>query len=134
MFETARTVRLADTDAAGVVYFARTLEWCHDAYEAWLESVDLSLGRLLPASELVLPIVHAEVTHDAPLVLGDELTVVVARERVGRTSYTLAFLVKHAGRIAARASTTHVCIDRSSREPTEIPAEIRTELGGLAEV
>jgi hypothetical protein len=49
-FSYVRTVRLADTDAAGVVYFARTLSICHEAYEAALAAAR-SAAPHLPAEE-----------------------------------------------------------------------------------
>ncbi|MEX1023504.1 MAG: thioesterase family protein [Planctomycetota bacterium] len=131
-FSVRRTVRLADTDAAGVVYFARALDWCHAAYEEWLESVDLALGRLLPTADLVLPVVHAEITHSAPLVLGDELVLELTRAHVGRSSYTLAYLGRRGEARALEATITHVCIDRATRQSQELPADFRRALAQLA--
>ena len=50
-----RTVRLADTDAAGVVFFARTLMLCHEAYEEALARAGLDLKQFLGGADLIVP-------------------------------------------------------------------------------
>ena len=44
-FEYPRTIRFADTDAAGVVYFAQILSICHEAYEASLQASGIELRQ-----------------------------------------------------------------------------------------
>ena len=58
-FRYERTVRLADTDAAGVVYFARVLSICHEAYEASLAAAGVPLASWIRKGTIALPIVHA---------------------------------------------------------------------------
>ncbi|MFZ9683665.1 MAG: 1,4-dihydroxy-2-naphthoyl-CoA hydrolase, partial [Cephaloticoccus sp.] len=42
-----RTIRLAETDAAGIVYFANYLGLCHEAYEAALAAAGLPVQSFL---------------------------------------------------------------------------------------
>ena len=45
-FEYQRTVHFADTDAAGVVFFANYLAICHEAYEESLGAAGIGLAAL----------------------------------------------------------------------------------------
>lgn len=130
-FRFSHTVRLADTDAARVVYFARALEWFHAAYEDWLESVDLALGEHLPKSEWLLPIVNAEVTHERPLALGDHLEIQLRVQRIGTTSYTLAYEAVRGGDVCVRSTMTHVCMRSETGRPEPLPGRLRDALGTL---
>jgi 1,4-dihydroxy-2-naphthoyl-CoA hydrolase len=115
------TIRLEDTDAAGVVYFARLLSICHYAYEAAIAQAGIELAQILAEAELAIPIVEAQIRFFAPLSLGDQITIDVLPSsidanqfQVDYTIYTLAG--KLAGdRPVSQASTHHVCINPKTR-------------------
>ena len=44
-FAYSRTIHFADTDAAGVVYFARYLSICHEAYEEALAAAGIDMKQ-----------------------------------------------------------------------------------------
>ena len=131
-FRGEHTVRLADTDTAGVVYFARALEWFHALYEDWLASVGFALGDHLPNSELLLPIVSAEVTHEKPLRLGDRLDLELRVARVGTSSYTLNYEAHRTGERCVSSTMTHVCMSPKTERSEELPAGLRYQLERLA--
>ncbi|NJO96449.1 MAG: hypothetical protein HC764_10845 [Pleurocapsa sp. CRU_1_2] len=60
-FDFLRRIYLSDTDAAGVVYFAKGLEICHQAYEESLIWGGISLKQMIQEGKIALPIVHAEI-------------------------------------------------------------------------
>lgn len=69
------TVRFSEVDAAGVAFFSRFFEWCH---EAWEEALAGALGRWFEAMRAQgwgLPLVHAEADYLRPARLGDRLRV-----------------------------------------------------------
>ena len=45
-----RKIHFADTDSAGVVYFARLLSICHEAYEHYLENLGVDLRSFFSKS------------------------------------------------------------------------------------
>lgn len=51
-----RTIHLADTDAAGVVYFAQLLHICHEAYEICLIGNGMDWSGLLREGPLPCPL------------------------------------------------------------------------------
>jgi 1,4-dihydroxy-2-naphthoyl-CoA hydrolase len=79
-FAYSRTIRLADTDAAGVVYFARTLSLCHEAYEEALSNAGIPLGELLGGAGIVVPIARSEAEYLRPLRPGDKIRISVTPE------------------------------------------------------
>jgi 1,4-dihydroxy-2-naphthoyl-CoA hydrolase len=135
-FSHARTVRFADTDAAGVVFFARYLAMCHEAYEEALAGAGLPLARFFADTGLVVPIAKSEASYLRPLECGDRLRIEVTPARLTEHSFALAFTIwkiipaasNSAGaavpateKRAAVARTEHVCIDARTRERQALP-------------
>lgn len=116
----ARIIRLADTDAAGVVYFPRTLSICHEAYEAALNAAGLDLKSYFAATDgLTVPIVRSEADYLRPLFAGDQIEISVIPTRTSEHGFTLAFeivRVSPSRKTAARVRTEHVCISAKTRE------------------
>lgn len=125
MFTFDYTLRLHDTDAAGVVYFANLLRIAHEAYEAYLASRGVSIRRALDDRTLALPIVHAEADFRAPVKLGDRLAVHLTIAEVGSRSFTsrYAFLTGD-GALAAEARLVHAVLDPESGRATTLPDDL----------
>ena len=132
-FEHHRTIRLADTDAAGVVYFARTLSICHEAYEESLATAGVHLADLLGKIDLVVPIAKSEAEYLRPLKAGDKVRIVVAPEPLTDHSFAIRFEVYRLGnpeKLAARVRTEHVCTSPSKRARVELPPGLANWIGG----
>jgi 1,4-dihydroxy-2-naphthoyl-CoA hydrolase len=128
-----RTVRLSDTDAAGVVYFARTLSICHEAYEAALAAAGIDLNDLLGANGIVVPISRSEADYKRPLRPGDKLRVSVTPERLSDHSFAIRFEVTKLGppvKLAAGVRTEHVCTAPAKRERAPLPAALAAWVRG----
>ena len=126
-FVYSRTVRLADTDAAGVVFFARTLAICHEAYEASLAAGGVDLHELLGAKGIVVPIARSEADYKRPLRPGDELKVSVAPEVLSENSFAIRFEITKVGppaKLAASVRTEHVCTAPVKRERAPLPPKL----------
>ncbi len=124
MFTYLRTLRLADTDAAGVVYFAALLSICHEAYEAFLEAQGISLGAVLRQPNLAVPIVHADIDFLRPLHCGDRLAIELGIQRLGQSrfdSHYRVYLIIQPNLTVAQASLTHVCIDPTQGQAIPLP-------------
>lgn len=123
-FAYARTVRLADTDAAGVMFFARTLAICHEAYEESLAAAGIQLPELLGSQGIVVPISKSEAEYLRPLRVGDKLRITVAPEPLDAHAFALRFEVTKLGppeKLAARVRTEHVCTAPAKRERAPLP-------------
>jgi len=121
------TVHFADTDAAGVVFFANYLRICHEAYEAALAAAGVELKSFFSEAGVLVPIAKSEASYLRPLFPGDKLSVSCAPAALSDHSYEIRFEITRLGtpdKIAGRVRTEHVCIGSKSRERQALPAEL----------
>ncbi|WP_036483382.1 thioesterase family protein [Myxosarcina sp. GI1] len=126
-FTHSRMVYLSDTDAAGVVYFATGLQMCHEAYEASLDSVGISLQQFLAEGKIAIPIVHAAIDFLRPLHCGDKLQINLITTRLKDSEFAIAYQivsVSEPNKVLVKANTRHVCIDPQARTRIELPDAI----------
>ena len=75
---------------------------------------------------------HAEADFTNPLGVDDRVTVHMTCERVGETSFTLAYrIVDREGREACRARIVHAAIDKATGGTVPVPDEVRAALKAL---
>ena len=86
MFRLERPVRFADVDAARIVFFARHLEYCHDALEALFNQLPGGYAGLTMERDVGVPSVHVEIDYKAPLRYGDVALIDVHVEKIGSKS------------------------------------------------
>ena len=123
-FTYRRTVHFADTDAAGVVFFANYLAICHEAYEEALGAAGIELRAFFADTGVVVPIAKSEAAYLRPLQPGDRLLVTVAPAPLSENSYEIRFEITRLGRpdkLAGRVRTEHVCVDSRTRERLALP-------------
>ena len=126
-FQYLRRVYLADTDAAGVVYFARGLELCHEAYEESLVSSRIDLKRMLSKKKVALPIVQAEISFLRPLFCGDRIAINLTTDLVNSSEFITEYQIFNVAEgdcISIEAKTKHVCIDPNKRVRIDFPPTI----------
>lgn len=119
-----RTIHFADTDAAGVVFFANFLRICHEAYEESLVASGIELKTFFAENAVIVPIVKSEASYLRPLFCGDKLRVTVTPAPVSETSFEISFLMTKEGLIekaVARVRTEHVCTSPGKRERAPLP-------------
>ncbi len=122
MFTYDTSVKLHNTDAAGLLFFADQFNLAHDTYELFMESIGFSFRYILQESDFLLAIVHAEADFLQALYSGDKLTIQLRVDKIGTTSFTLAYDLTMAKRgSVGTARTVHVCIDKESREKKSLP-------------
>jgi 1,4-dihydroxy-2-naphthoyl-CoA hydrolase len=122
-----RTIHFADTDAAGVVFFANFLRICHEAYEESLAASGIELKTFFAENAVIVPIVKSEASYLRPLFCGDKLRVSVTPAPVSETSFEINFVIVKEGlleKVAARARTEHVCTSPGKRERAPLPAPL----------
>lgn len=128
LFIYQRTVFLADTDAAGVVYFANLLSICHEAYEAFLLSQGWDLRCFYEDKAIAIPIVHATIDIRRAIFAGDSVVVHLHAEQPQATELFIYYHIKVQEQLVASGHTRHVCINPSSRERTEVPLKLLQSL------
>lgn len=124
-FESHILVTLSDTDAAGVVYFARFFDIAHRAMEEYFASRDLSLGAILRERDYLLPITSSSAEYRRPLRLSDQARVSGAFTLDSESSYSLLFeLFTPKDELSAKVGLTHTCIDKTTWKRRALPEEI----------
>jgi 1,4-dihydroxy-2-naphthoyl-CoA hydrolase len=126
-FSYLRTVHFADTDAAGVVFFANYLAICHEAYEEALAAVGINLQAFFADTGTVVPIVKSEAEYLRPLACGDKLRIFVAPVGLSENAFEIRYEIFRLTPVEKRAAvlrTEHVCIDSKARGRKALPAAL----------
>ncbi len=84
--------RYAEIDQQNVVFNGHYLTWFDEAVTGYFDHLGASYPDLMSAG-LDMQLVHTEVDYAAPVRWRDAVRVAVACERVGTTSFTIAFSV-----------------------------------------
>ena len=124
MFEYKHTVKLADTDAAGVMFFANQFRIIHNAYETFMHLNGFSINRMLNQEKFRLPLVHAEADYRLPIHVSDELIIQVRVSKITASSFTLNYAIYKHDILCGTASTSHVSIDADTGNKIELPEAI----------
>jgi 1,4-dihydroxy-2-naphthoyl-CoA hydrolase len=126
MFTCKTHVRMNDTDAAGVIYFANQFRIAHEAFEHFLDSVNLGVAHMLDNTEYRFPIIHAEADYKAPLKVGDALTIHMSVDRIGDSSVALAFqILDRLGKEVGTVKIVHVAVDKATWKKRPLPRELK---------
>jgi 1,4-dihydroxy-2-naphthoyl-CoA hydrolase len=132
-FSYPRTIHFADTDAAGVVFFANLLAICHEAYEESLAASGIELAGFFRDNDVVVPIVATDASFLRPLAAGDRVRVSAEPAALGEDSFEVRYeIVKSgpgAGKAAVRARSEHVCIDAKTRRRRALPPRLAAWAG-----
>jgi 1,4-dihydroxy-2-naphthoyl-CoA hydrolase len=128
MFTYKTKIRLHDTDAAGILFFANQFKIVHDAYEDLLEKFGWSFKKMLQGTDYFLPIVHAESDYKAPVFVGDKIAITVKVGHIGTTSFSFEYTLKRGKTLVGTAQTVHVTINQKTRKKIPLPPAMRKAL------
>ena len=128
MFTYKTKIRLHDTDAAGIIFFANQLKIVHDAYEDLLDEFGWSFQKMLKSTDFFLPIVHAEATYKTPVLVGDKIVVAIKVAHIGKTSFAFEYTLKRGSTLVGTAKTVHVTINQKTRKKIPLPLLLRKAL------
>jgi len=123
------TIKLHDTDAAGILFYANQFRIIHDVYEKFLGRIGYPFQERFLNNDFFIPIVHAESDFNSPLTVGDAIEISLTVAAVGDTSFTLEYrLTDLDGEVVGRAKTIHVTIDPKTGKKTALPVSFREKL------
>jgi acyl-CoA thioester hydrolase len=130
-FRCTRQVEFNDTDMAGIAHFTAFFRWMEEAETAFLRSLGLTVLGEWQGEKISLPRVSVSCDFAKPVRFGDELTIAVTVEKVGRTSLSYTFDFFKGGDEIARGHITAVfcqTIPGKGLESREIPPAMRALL------
>ena len=129
MYTHAASIGLPQTDAAGVVFFARYFDLAHVAFEGFMAHIGHPLLPELHASPIAYPLVHVEADYKKPLRMGDEIEIDVTVAKVSAGSFVLhhAFRLvssrydpKARPSVVTRITTVHASADVPSKSAVSL--------------
>ncbi len=138
-FITDRYVRFADVDAAGWLYYPRFFEYCHNAFEDWVNTKGpVNYPQVINIERWGFPAVKCVGEYLSPLKHGDTARISLKPIKVGRSSLVTAFEIsplplgegaRRAGEgISFKAEITTVCVDFKTGKSMPIPETMRAFL------
>jgi acyl-CoA thioester hydrolase len=116
------------TDAGGVVYHGRYLDFMECARTELLQSLGFDLGHLARQQHVLFMVHSAQIAYHKPARLNDMLTVGARVSRVGRARLVFAQSVKRGTETLASAELTLACVDTRTRKAIGVPEAIRRRL------
>ncbi len=124
-FALKQRVYYQHTDAGGVVYHARYLDFMEAARTELLESAGVQLAELA-GEEPVFFIVYAlSVDYHRPARLHDELVVSATVERLGRARVIFEQRVMRGDERLVSARVSVACVDARTYTPVPVPEAVR---------
>ena len=126
MFVYHRVVRIQDTDATGVVYFANELQMGLEVFEEFLLIKGFSLGSMVRQGKFFLPIVHTKADFKAPLFVGDKVELTLNFPHIGTTSFTHASTLRKEGKEVGEVLIVHAVYCPKAQQAIPIPDELRS--------
>jgi 4-hydroxybenzoyl-CoA thioesterase len=134
VFTTARRVRFADCDAAGIVFFPRYFEMLNGVVEDWFAGpLGVSFRELHLERHVSVPTAVVEARFIAPSRLEDELTFSLTVTKLGGASCGLRHVIQSGGERRFEATQTIVHVG-ASLKPEPWPDALRARIAPFLEV
>ena len=119
-------IRFSDTDASGRIHYTALFRHFEAAEFEFMRSI--GVPYMIALREESYPRVHVECDYLAALECDDVIETAVTVERIGRTSYTLAFVATKDGAVAGKGKIAVVCMDRGTKRPKPLPPQLNKAL------
>jgi 4-hydroxybenzoyl-CoA thioesterase len=129
-FQTQRTVRFADCDPAGIVFFPQYLVMLNTQVEQFFdEALHIPYAELIGTRRLGLPTVRLEVDFTAISRHGEQLTLTLMVKKRGQSSLALQHRVHGAdGELRLAARQVLVCTSLETHASQPLPDDVRDAL------
>lgn len=118
------------TDAGGVVYYARYLDFLEEARTAFMAERGVSVAELAEAGTLFV-VARQEIDYNSPAFYADTLTITTSLEKLGAASLGFNCQISNQqNKLICRAKTVLVCVKRIKSEfkPAAMPEDVRKKL------
>lgn len=120
-------IRFVDTDASGRIHYSAIFRHFEAAEFEFMRSIG-HVYDLVEQAPLLYPRVHVECDYFSVLRSEDLIMIQVSVERVGKSSFTLAFSVLLDDRKAAAGRITAVCTHSETGRAHPLPAALSEKL------
>jgi 1,4-dihydroxy-2-naphthoyl-CoA hydrolase len=128
MFTYRRQIFIADTDATGVIYFAKLPQIALEAFEVFVGEAGIHLGEMLEKEGFLLPIVHTSANYTAAVRLGDVVEAHLSLAQEGTSSFRLRTTFTPA---IGDVEIVHVVLSKETGASMPIPPKLHALLHKL---
>ena len=120
-----------DTDAGGVVYHSRYLNFFERARSEWLRDLGIHQAKLIREDNVLFAIRHLDIDFAQAARLDDELEITVYKVNAGgvRLTFNQDMTRSSDQQLVATVKLTAVCLQADSFKPTRMPKWIRAKIG-----
>lgn len=126
-------IKLADTDAAGRIYFASACRIAHESFEYYMAAAGLDISAIIGRMPFVLPVVHLSARYERPLTLGETIMVDTWVKEIGSKSVSFDHEICNAdGKMAVFVTITHAVVSKATSKAVPMPKRLRQALTKLA--
>ena len=133
MFRYKRRINFYDCDPAGILFFGRIFQLCHEAYETMIESFNLK-DNYWVNENFVVPIIHSEAKYRKPLHAGETVELEITVTNLKDSSFELTYVCKNnKGEVTNNVKTVHIFVNKETWKKTKIVEEVRERLKGYLE-
>ncbi|MDD5680802.1 MAG: thioesterase family protein [Candidatus Omnitrophica bacterium] len=126
-FYIKRKVYYHHTDAGGVVYYSRYLEFLEEGRSEYLLKQGIDVVKYAEGG-VIFPVVRIEVDYKRPARYGDVISIFIRIEKVGNASIQFAQEIKKDDVILVISKATLACIGKDFKV-RPIPDEIKLAMG-----
>ncbi|MDO8602408.1 MAG: YbgC/FadM family acyl-CoA thioesterase [Candidatus Omnitrophota bacterium] len=115
-----------DTDAGGVVYYARYLEHLEEGRFEFCLSKGVNIAESAKEGA-IFPVVHFEIDYKSPARYGDQVRIFTSIEKTGFSSIHFLQEIKKGDMALIKAKTVLACVNEALK-PRAIPDKIKQAL------
>ncbi|MFT3769557.1 MAG: thioesterase family protein [Minicystis sp.] len=125
-----RPIKFEDVDAAGIVFFARFVNYAHEAMEHFFSPIEGGYAALIMERRTGFPAVDLKVSFKSPVRYGDTLRVETRVAKVGNRSAVFRYRMFNAGtgHLSAEIEHTVVVSDLRTITSCDMPEDVRARL------
>jgi acyl-CoA thioester hydrolase len=116
------------TDAGGVVYHGRYLDFLEAARTEYLQALGFDLAELANDRHVLFMVFRLEVDYRRPARLNDMIEVTAAIARAGYARLVFDQSVRRAGEVLVAATVHVACVDARSMRPVPVPEVLRQKV------
>ena len=124
-----RPIRFDEVDPAGIVFFARFMNYAHEAMENFFSDLEGGYAGLIQTRKIGFPTVRLEADFKIPLRYGDMLRVETSCSKLGNTSATFVHEMRStpSGEVCAIVRHVVVTVTLGVLEPRAMPDDVRAK-------
>src|SRR5262249_24311212 len=126
-FQWKSRIRFADTDSSQRIHYTAMFRHFEAAEQEFLRALSCGYSQA-GGGHVSFPRVHVECDFQAEIGFDDLVMIEVQVERVGNSSFAFLFFTTIEQRPVAKGRIVIVCIDKDTKRPCPIPADLGTAL------